>query len=1656
MIRKSKLWKKMIVGFATAAVMLTSVQGFSGSALVVHAATSAQYQPMTIASGFNADVFYDAGENFAETDSAESSDKVNGNKACFYTAASGVAESGGFPADGIIADESVSGLTWKLNSYNMDNALRLAPGANGAITFSTIGCYQKLNFLVTAGGVGTGHDATMNVTVTYTDGATSDQTFVVRDWYDPTNSVTAQYMRTYTGDAANGSTTSGPYLTRCEMDIDTTKLIQNIQISNSANNTDVYVCVYAVTGLGAAIAAPEPSASDVTANGFKIGWNPVDDATSYRVDVATDENFTNMLAGYNNLVVDTTSVDVSGLNPYTEYFYRVRAVDGNGGQSISSETKYVETTAHTHSWSLTAAEDPAVAKAACSVDGCKYKESPATLTLKAEDMAYTGKAYNKASVTGNLIRVTGATLAYTYYVKTGDDFQKDQQQGLEAAPSNAGSYWVVCEITAGESNVKVVDSFTITKATPKVSVTGRNNLTYTGNKLALVASNTTGGTVYYRLGTGGTWSTEIPTAVDASQEDVAYEVYYYVAGDTNYEGVGSEETPAGKVMVYIDKADIPVSENHASGPYQEGKTYTSTVTTEIADAKIEYSDSYYGSYRAEPYSYEDVGDYETYYRVSTGNPNYKTTTGYLMTHVQGKQFANGDIKVEGYDGIYDGEEHTISVTVFGTAEGADIEYATQYYGEYSTDPITVKNVTASGYDDYKTIYYRVSKKGYYQKISSARVKITPKQLDASVIAADKRYDGTQDADVEAVVDTGVAGETLTISGVKGSFENPAAGENKRVSVDSTAAQVSAPDNVNSGNYKIVYPKETTASITPRIVTLEWAQTTFNYTGENQTITATVANAVAGEEVELTYAGNMQKEVGSYTAEVLSVSDSNYTLEGTENITCNWKIQSYETAVTATPVSSAPGGHGWSRGEVTLQAEGYQISQDGVTWSDSISCSSEGERQVGYYLKETATGYITALKTLTIKIDTEAPTGTIQFSQTNEKGESVFADEVVATIVAEDASSGIESIEYLIVPNGENVDLENADWVSGNQVTLQADQKSDIYAKLTDMAGNTCVIDSKSVVVYTAATAKAEAEYECLATEDIVTGIAVNGNKVAAIKNGEKTLPAEAYAVEDGKVVLKNTYLKALEAGTYTLMVSYLPVDDAVQTSPRDSVITLHVVHIQGQVTNIADLSKVYDGAVTVNPTFDTTNHPGENNKNVTIEYKEKNAEDSAYTKSAPKNVGEYVVRVTVAEDACYAEAVGTAEFTIAPKKVEVKVNDTSKHVGMEDPHYTYTVTGLVKGETLTEIMVSRVSGEAVGEYKIIPSLDETGNPNYEIQYEAGTLTIEDHDWSDAWVEIQEATETTEGEKEKTCAVDGCGQKKYAKIPVIGAVADPNEGKLEKDAQVTPESPIRKATLNNKATELLEADGIFTESEKAQLENGSKANVWLEVSELDPESLSTAEKGLVAQEAVAFAGRDVDITYFNADLYKQVDGNARTQIHEPKTDIRVTIRIPESLINTNAAIEREYRIIRLHNGETTLIRGVYNENAREFSFVTNEFSTYAIIYKDSAKQITPEDPTTEVPTTETPTTTEVSTTEAPATTTEPVTSETQVITPEGQKTESAATTEAGTGNQTGATATGDSFEPVIWLAMMGAALLAFLGLLNKKYKDSREDDDEIQK
>jgi len=86
------------------------------------------------------------------------------------------------------------------------------------------------------------------------------------------------------------------------------------------------------------------AATAVGGNDFTANWSAVSGATGYAIDVSTSNTFATFLPGYNNLLLSsaTTSLNISGLLPFTTYYYRVRAL--GPGCIVNSNTITVATT----------------------------------------------------------------------------------------------------------------------------------------------------------------------------------------------------------------------------------------------------------------------------------------------------------------------------------------------------------------------------------------------------------------------------------------------------------------------------------------------------------------------------------------------------------------------------------------------------------------------------------------------------------------------------------------------------------------------------------------------------------------------------------------------------------------------------------------------------------------------------------------------------------------------------------------------------------------------------------------------------------------------------------------------------------------------------------------------------------------------------------------------------------------------------------------------------------------------------------------------------------------------------------------------------------------------------------------------------------------
>ena len=116
----------------------------------------------------------------------------------------------------------------------------------------------------------------------------------------------------------------------------------------------------------------------------------------------------------------------------------------------------------------------------------------------------------------------------------------------ETVPTAAGSYFVKATVaaTANYDGAEKTVEFKIGRANAALTTipTAVANLVYTGGAHDLITAGVAdGGTMQYKLGDNGTWSSDIPTATNAGE----YTVYYKVIGDDNHKDIAEANVTVG-------------------------------------------------------------------------------------------------------------------------------------------------------------------------------------------------------------------------------------------------------------------------------------------------------------------------------------------------------------------------------------------------------------------------------------------------------------------------------------------------------------------------------------------------------------------------------------------------------------------------------------------------------------------------------------------------------------------------------------------------------------------------------------------------------------------------------------------------------------------------------------------------------------------------------------------------------------------------------------------------------------------------------------------------------------------------------------------------------------------------------------------------------
>lgn len=521
--------------------------------------------------------------------------------------------------------------------------------------------------------------------------------------------------------------------------------------------------------------------------------------------------------------------------------------------------------------------------------------------------------------------------------------------------------------------------------------------------------------------------------------------------------------------------------------------------------------------------------------------------------------------------------------------------------------------------------------------------------------------------------------------------------------DGAATNGGVPKNAGTYYVKAVVPEnrnyagaeaETSFTIAPRPADLAWSKTDLIYTGSEQSVSATVANALEGDSFAIAYEGNTQTEAGdSYTATVTDLGNDNYTLTGATGVSRNWSI-SYLQSSAAAQVSGTKGNNDWYISPVKLVPDsGYQISTDKTDWKDSLGDYTEqGEQSAGYYLKETATGAVTDKKTVTFKIDTGMPSGSIRIGE-NTFDSSLkditygywFKDNVSVDITGADSASGIASVEYQAVSAEESYDA-NGTWLPWNaeeKLSLTEGGRYVVYARVTDNAGNQTIVNSDGAAVFKdSVVVDSSIDYTRTTKASVDAKVTLNGNTVASVRNGEITLTeGKDYTVSADRITFSGEYLDTLEAGTYKLTVAYQlqgVTEYKGGDKPADSQIAVNVSRQTANVKITGTLDKEYDGQP-ADLAYTTNSNAG-----VKTEYKV----NETWQTEAPIHAGTYEVRVSVSENGDFTAASDTKAYTIRQREVVISGITAKGKVydGTVDAELDYSkavFAGAVKGDSLT-------------------------------------------------------------------------------------------------------------------------------------------------------------------------------------------------------------------------------------------------------------------------------------------------------------------------------------------------------------------------------------
>ena len=545
------------------------------------------------------------------------------------------------------------------------------------------------------------------------------------------------------------------------------------------------------------------------------------------------------------------------------------------------------------------------------------------------------------------------------------------------------------------------------------------------------------------------------------------------------------------------------------------------------------------------------------------------------------------------------------------------------------------------------------------------LEVKPCAITVTAQDASKTY-GESDPKFTYDVTSGKLVEGESLQGIEIERE-----DNDNVRDGGYALHLTQPEGANS-NYKITF-KDGTFTIDKRELSVTWDTTTeFTYDGERHCPQAKLHNVTEGDDVSA-YVDGAKVKAGTYTAKITELTGDdagNYKLPA-EGLTCEFSIKKApqgapKVQATAETVS------GKSDGKITgvdakmewraKDSGEYQGVPDGVT---EITDCAVGTYEVRY------------------RADSDHDASTATEVTVNAGGK------LVVTLPA-------KQVGYTITANPDELD-----WHGSTTLTVSIESgyftDNDSYAVKVnnavvtpDARGEFTVQNAESDLVVTVeGVRKHEAvSDEWLSDDDTHWHQCACGGKIDEAEHDFEWVVVKAPT--------------ATEKGS---------------KQQKCKVCGHKLAEVEIPAAAIVGYSGEYDGDY---HTVDATSLP----EGATAQY---STDGENWSPKAPeiRDVGKLTVAYKVTIDGATAE--GKVELEVKPCAITVTAQDASKTYGEADPVFTWAITSgkLVEGESLQGIEIEREGDDSVreGGYTLHLTQDKDANPNYNITFVDGVLTI---------------------------------------------------------------------------------------------------------------------------------------------------------------------------------------------------------------------------------------------------------------------------------------------------------------------------------------------